>query len=240
MARYPGAQWRKVQNYTEGGQESVRGLVLHVMEGSQAGSISWFDNPKSNASAHFCVAKDGSIVQCVDTADKAWAQRAGNRDWLSVETEGYAKDELTDAQVAAVARLFAWVCKTYSVPVRKAKSSDDKGLAYHGIDPDWGHQVCPGEKRKAQMDEIIKKAAPKPTPPPAPVLARNLYYRRKDPMNGGQVPLLQKRLNAKGYGLSVDGVFGPKTLAAVKKFQTAKKLTVDGIVGKITWSKLWE
>jgi peptidoglycan hydrolase-like protein with peptidoglycan-binding domain len=34
--------------------------------------------------------------------------------------------------------------------------------------------------------------------------------------------------------VSVDGVFGAGTLSAVKKFQKAKKLTVDGIVGKAT------
>jgi peptidoglycan hydrolase-like protein with peptidoglycan-binding domain len=36
----------------------------------------------------------------------------------------------------------------------------------------------------------------------------------------------------------VDGVFGTKTEGAVKAFQKANRLKVDGIVGKDTWTKL--
>jgi peptidoglycan hydrolase-like protein with peptidoglycan-binding domain len=46
--------------------------------------------------------------------------------------------------------------------------------------------------------------------------------------------ILQRRLNALGSSLVVDGSFGNKTLAAVKKFQTAKHLAVDGVVGPVT------
>ena len=39
-------------------------------------------------------------------------------------------------------------------------------------------------------------------------------------------------------GLTVDGIFGSKTQAAVKKFQSANGLTADGIAGSNTWSAL--
>jgi peptidoglycan hydrolase-like protein with peptidoglycan-binding domain len=39
-------------------------------------------------------------------------------------------------------------------------------------------------------------------------------------------------------GLTVDGIFGSKTEAAVKNFQHSKGLTVDGIVGPHTWQAL--
>jgi peptidoglycan hydrolase-like protein with peptidoglycan-binding domain len=49
---------------------------------------------------------------------------------------------------------------------------------------------------------------------------------------------LQYLLNARGAKLTVDGVFGPKTKAAVVAFQRAHHLTVDGVVGAKTWSVL--
>lgn len=56
---------------------------------------------------------------------------------------------------------------------------------------------------------------------------------------GNQVETLQAMLNIKNSAfLSVDGEFGNKTDAAVRKFQTKKKLTVDGCVGKETWTEL--
>ena len=39
---------------------------------------------------------------------------------------------------------------------------------------------------------------------------------------------------------SADGVFGSKTLAAVKLFQTNKGLKADGIIGAATWAKLMD
>lgn len=57
--------------------------------------------------------------------------------------------------------------------------------------------------------------------------------------SGDEVKSLQSRLNELGgYGLSVDGEFGPKTETAVKDFQKRNNLSVDGIVGPKTWTAL--
>jgi peptidoglycan hydrolase-like protein with peptidoglycan-binding domain len=47
---------------------------------------------------------------------------------------------------------------------------------------------------------------------------------------------LQYLLNAHGARLEPDGIFGARTDAAVRAFQQAHGLTVDGIVGPQTWS----
>lgn len=57
--------------------------------------------------------------------------------------------------------------------------------------------------------------------------------------SGTGVKWLQWQLNSLGYDCgAVDGAFGAKTLAAVKAFQRAKGLTVDGLVGPATRAAL--
>lgn len=54
-----------------------------------------------------------------------------------------------------------------------------------------------------------------------------------------QVARLQNLLKNAGFNPgSADGVFGPKTAAAVKGYQKKNDLAVDGVVGQQTWSSL--
>jgi hypothetical protein len=49
---------------------------------------------------------------------------------------------------------------------------------------------------------------------------------------------LQAMLNVDGFGLAVDGAFGPHTNTAVRGFQRDSHLAQDGVVGPHTWSVL--
>lgn len=54
-----------------------------------------------------------------------------------------------------------------------------------------------------------------------------------------EVKLLQWTLNEYGLTTAVDGIFGNKTLANVRKYQAGKGLKTDGIVGMNTWAALY-
>ncbi|MEK6264807.1 MAG: LysM peptidoglycan-binding domain-containing protein [Clostridium sp.] len=56
---------------------------------------------------------------------------------------------------------------------------------------------------------------------------------------GADVKYLQTILVKLGYTAGpIDGIFGPKTDSAVRSFQKAYGLVVDGIVGKNTWAAI--
>lgn len=55
---------------------------------------------------------------------------------------------------------------------------------------------------------------------------------------GNAVTELQELLTAKGFDISIDSDFGAATELAVMMFQKNNRLTVDGIVGRDTWSAL--
>lgn len=55
---------------------------------------------------------------------------------------------------------------------------------------------------------------------------------------GSYVTEIQKLLNENGYNLATDGIYGDKTMAAVKDYQKKNNLAVDGIVGNNTRSAL--
>lgn len=56
---------------------------------------------------------------------------------------------------------------------------------------------------------------------------------------GDEVKALQQALLGKGINCgAADGIFGPKTEAAVKRFQEREGLAVDGIVGPMTMAAM--
>ena len=80
--------------------------------------------------------------------------------------------------------------------------------------------------RLAGESGIPKAPPPGKTPPPGrPTLKRDA--------TGPFVRFLQRKLS-----VDADGIFGPITEEAVRKFQAGKGLTVDGIVGRQTWAAL--
>ena len=84
---------------------------------------------------------------------------------------------------------------------------------------------------------------PPPPPPPAPVPTVPLTVRELSVVNpylvGGDVKAVQSILNSQaGAGLTVDGVFGPLTDGAVRRWQAYFGLELDGIVGPQTWWSL--
>lgn len=65
-----------------------------------------------------------------------------------------------------------------------------------------------------------------------------MLLRRRPPIRGRDVIAVQNALKAAGFPLKIDGVFDAKTEKAVRGFQQAHGLKVDGIVGPATRSAM--
>ncbi len=232
MALFPFANWKgPVPNRTVNGMvRPLRGLILHIQEGTEAGTNDWFHDKSSQASSHFGNPKHGQIDQWVDTKDKAWAEVSGNPYWISLENEGKSGESLTSNQIENAAQLLAWLHTTEGIPLQITDSLEIHGLGWHGMGGEaWGdHLDCPGEPIKAQRHQIITRAqqlvGDNSTAHPTLRLGDS----------GDEVKHLQTLLG----GLPVDGEFGAETQAAVKNFQSRNDLTADGIVGPDTWAIL--
>jgi len=93
-----------------------------------------------------------------------------------------------------------------------------------------GHEVLPTKGRQCTKLEEPLRLYPGH---PLSMANRGKYLE--------EVQEMQSMLNGAGDGsecIPEDGDFGPVTRDAVKEFQSANSLTVDGLVGEETWNQL--
>lgn len=79
----------------------------------------------------------------------------------------------------------------------------------------------------------VHRDPPKPCPFPE-------HPELKQGAQGDIVRHLQDLLSKSGHPVGVDGDFGQRTDEAVRGFQRARALRVDGVVGRNTWSRVHE
>jgi hypothetical protein len=243
MAWFDCATKRQISNNVGGNLSSQRGLVLHHQAGN--GSLyGFFNNPASKVSAHFWVGKNGTIEQYVDTAKVSWHGKDLNSNWVGVETEGCpsGKDEdLTEAQIAALARLYAEGARRHGWPNQLASSNGGRGFGYHRMAV---NTACPCDRRLNKRSEILKRAFGGAASPPSsggrPTLHVD-YLGRNHYSTHGDVRVWQAKMRDWGWfnPNQVDGIFGPNTESVAKRFQAQKGLKQDGLVGPATWNATW-
>lgn len=102
------------------GRTSYEFVVIHTIQGSYSGCISWFQNPSSQVSANYVVrSSDGEITQMVRDSQGAWHAQCYNQRSIGIEHEGYVQDPgrwYTDAMYGESAKLTRWVSDRYGIP----------------------------------------------------------------------------------------------------------------------------
>ncbi|WP_449063975.1 peptidoglycan recognition protein family protein [Planomonospora algeriensis] len=246
--------------YHRGRIKPIRLIVMHSMEAPEKPTTAenvanWFATSSPKTSTHVCV-DNNSIVRCVDDGDTAWCAPNANADGLHIELTGYARQsraEWLDAFSLATLRnaakvAAAWVTK-YNIPIRHLTPSEvragRKGFCAH-VDvtkayPGTGSHTDPGkgfpwDRFFALVREELDGKPAKPVAWSRPLV----YVKGKPYMKGADVEAWQARLDGLGYDVDVDGLYGPGSTAATKKFQAAAGLLVTGTVDKTTWAKASE
>jgi N-acetyl-anhydromuramyl-L-alanine amidase AmpD len=112
-------------HYTYGGKQypaPINKVIIHVAQGSWSSALNWFNDSRAGVSAHYTVrSSDGKIGQSVQEKDIAY--HAGwwdyNRTSVGIEHEGYVSNAswFTDAMYRSSARLTAYLCKKYKIPI---------------------------------------------------------------------------------------------------------------------------
>lgn len=82
--------------------------------------------------------------------------------------------------------------------------------------------------------------APAPVTPTTVAPAYPGYLMTFNPSHfDGNLLIWQTRMKQRGWSIALDGYFGNQTLGVVRAFQQQKKLGVDGVIGRVTWSAAW-
>jgi N-acetyl-anhydromuramyl-L-alanine amidase AmpD len=110
-------------NYTQAHRQpsQIRFIVIHVSEGSFAGTVSWLRDPHAHSSANFVVSRSGHVQELVPLHDIAW--QAGNWAYnvrsVGIENEGYTDSRagFTTPEYRATARLAAVIARRSLIPI---------------------------------------------------------------------------------------------------------------------------
>lgn len=149
-----------------------RAIVIHLMDGSLAGTDAWFNtipDARNNngfaSSAHYGIGKSGEVHQYVKDEDEAYhAGRVAAPTWkgiipavnpnlytIGIEHEGRATDQgpWPEAQLATSAALIAACAHKWSIPIDREHIVGHREI--------YAGKSCPGPN--VDLDALVARAA---------------------------------------------------------------------------------
>ena len=230
-------------NKTSGRSHSIDTITIHCVVGQCSVETlgAWFGKSTTRASSNYGVGPDGRIGMYVAEKDRSWCSSSSSNDnravTIEVASDTTAPYKVTDKAYYSLVRLVADICKRNGI--KKLLWKNDKSLIGQ-VDKQnmtlhmwFANKDCPGAYLRGYHYDIANRV--------------NTILDGGHPilfkyMRGDDVKELQKDLIKLGYAgfTTADGIWGDMTETAVRKFQTAKLGTADGMVGKKTWAAIEE
>lgn len=183
------------------------------------------------ASWHISV-DDKYIYQHIPFNESAWhtgdgsGVKSGNRIAIGIEICENPDMDYAQAEENAIA-LSVYLMKKFNIPTKRVKPHQDYSGKYCPrviLKRDGSFEKFSKRIEGAYKEKTIEKGS-------------STLLRKGD--RSEEVKVLQANLNKLGHSAgTADGIFGPGTERAVKSFQRASGLTVDGLVGSQTLAKI--
>lgn len=125
-------------------------FVIHKPEGDLPGVIDYLNDPATQKSYHYIIAKTGQVYCLVDPENTAWATGVviaptwpniidgvnPNLYTINISLEGFAADPENPDQLCSLARLMADLSHNYNIPL------NDKTVVFHR--EIQTEKTCPG------------------------------------------------------------------------------------------------
>ncbi len=209
-------------------------MVAHYKVGSAA---PWYMERSCNS----------GVTEHSDGRAWDWMLNAGNKDQKAIADSVVAWLSAPDAQgrPGAMARRFGIMYVIWNKKMWRAYDPGRGWAAYTGSAPHTDHIhfsfTWDGAYKRTSWwtGKAVTTADPgpavpaKPSPSAPPAAPSGVYSVLVQGSTGAEVALAQKVI-----GVPADGIFGPMTLAALKKWQAANGVPVTGKLDAATWAKM--
>lgn len=233
--------------------QKIDKITIHHMAGTASIEACGQIFQTREASSNYGVGNDGRVAMYVEEKDRSWASSNAANDHraVTIEVANSAVNSnwpVSDTALDATIELCVDICRRNDIEKLNFTGDKTGNLTQHCY---FAATACPGPYLKSKFqyiaDEVNKRlgcaeqpAETKPAETQEEVCKVNLKTLKKG-SEGDPVKALQTLLIGYGYSCGswgADGDFGSATENAVKAYQKAKGLVVDGIVGPATWGKL--
>jgi len=117
-------EWFPAINFSSRWGKKPQMIVVHYTGAMEiSGTLSWFRQKRSQASAHYVIGRNGRIVKMVKDESKAWHAGASiyqgikhiNNISLGIELVGVKGVEFTSDQYASLVNICAYLCVYHSI-----------------------------------------------------------------------------------------------------------------------------
>ena len=223
-------------------------ITIHHMAGNLTVETcgNMFARPSRQASSNYGIGTDGRIGGYCGEENRSWCSGSRVNDFRAITIE-VANNTLSptwtvsELALQSLYNLLVDICKRNGIQrLIWSENKNDRvnhvngcNVTYHC---DYGKTACPGPYFKKIMSNVVTVVnnllSGEPAPQPTPIPTTNPYKKPTSTVysgsNGESVKWIQWQLNTYGYGLAVDGSYGPATTSAVRDFQSKKGLSVTG------------